>query len=454
MALAIAERQVYSKINDFTGNTQYFYRMRVCPICGQKRQRCLRVEEKGETVSYICKYQPSDIPIETQIGTCWVHNQDTNKDFKKFKDVKTIKMPEREPITEEVLAFRTEVYNEMKNLLIQFEGSNLPKYNGQTIPLYKNHYDDLIKRGLSDEQILRMGYFSVPVSNKKVWAKKGNYKQQVTTAISKALYEKFGDKLLTVPGFIKLKDKFDNDYITHKTKVSSYLVNEKGEVKKNDKGEPMKEYRDIDGYFIPYTFLGMIESLQFRLMEKIFDDKGKEVRYLWYSSFQASSGSPIAHHIPYNLTRDDVLLITEGALKGGIASEKLGFEGLFEAGVSNYNNLMITLQRLEKLVGKKYKIILALDMDKHENPDVIKAEKAIISLLKSTGHQVAIAHWPVTMGKGIDDCLVRLDEMEVKLKEARNYIGKLKGNVLGKAKVKLAAMEEEYDKSKVKYKLI
>jgi len=459
VAYAISEKLVYTKENEYTGNTQYYYRMRYCPVCGTKRQRCLRIEEEGETTAYICKYAPSDKEIETAIGTCWVHEESTNKEFKKLKEIKTIKEPKSKPLNEETLSFRTEVYNTMKKLLIKYEKENLPKYKGKIIPLYKHHYEDLKKRGLNDEQILRNGYFSVPISNRKVFAKDGNYKHKITTAISKDLYDKFGNELLNVPGFIKLKDQFGNEYITYKTKVSNYLVetdkNGENVVKTDKNGKEMKEYVEIDGYFIPYERLGNIYALQYRLTKEVYDNKGKKRRYLWYSSKQASSGSPIAHHIPMNLKRIDVLLVTEGALKGVIASEFLGFEGLYEAGVGNYNNLLFTLQKLEKIVEKKFKIILALDMDKYENPDVLRAEKETIRLLKSTGHQVAIAHWPIEIGKGIDDALLYLHKLEQKIKEGEQLINELNTPELKeKAKEKLLQMKQIYNESKIKYKVV
>ncbi|WP_322019985.1 hypothetical protein [Clostridium butyricum] len=75
-------------------------------------------------------------------------------------------------------------------------------------------------------------------------------------------------------------------------------------------------------------------------------------------------GSPIDFHIPKKLNITDSILITEGGLKAKIASEIIGIKSLAEAGVSNYRRLIKELQLIEEHENKRYKVLLALDMDK------------------------------------------------------------------------------------------
>jgi hypothetical protein len=176
-----------------------------------------------------------------------------------------------------------------------------------------------------------------------------------------------------------------------------------------------QDFVTINGYFIPYcNSEGLMVALQYRLTTPLFDENGKLMRYFWYSSTQARSGSPIAYYIPTDIKRTDVLLLTEGATKGMIASEQLGFEGLYEAGINNYRAMVKELEELENLVGKKYKLLLAIDMDKYTVKDntgklvVLEAEKNTLELLKITGHQVAIVEWDFKnnpQAKGIDDAV-------------------------------------------------
>ena len=104
-------------------------------------------------------------------------------------------------------------------------------------------------------------------------------------------------------------------------------------------------------------------------------------------------------------SKDNIILITEGAIKAKFAATKLNVRSLGEAGVGNYRNLITNLQAIEKLENKKYKVLLALDMDKYENLDVIKAEIKTVTLLKSLGYSVTILEWNESEGKGIDDKL-------------------------------------------------
>ena len=146
--------------------------------------------------------------------------------------------------------------------------------------------------------------------------------------------------------------------------------------------------------------------MQYRLSNPIKDEKGKKLRYLWFSSKDVSCGSPIDYYKPMEIVLDDVLLVTEGAIKAKFAASKLKVRSLAEAGVGNYRNLVKTIQEIEKIEGKRYKILLALDMDKYSNDDVIKAEISTVALLKSLGYSTTILEWNEIDGKGIDDKLV------------------------------------------------
>lgn len=413
------------------------YRLGHCDHCANtkdsNRQRCTKIYRTGfklidgvqekafEEEVTVCMHNPCGKPTDTGIGTGYefVDNYyeyiagTTAPKTISFRPPADVQNISKERSKEEI-SFINEVYQYFMETCFKL----------QSVTLYKEDRKDLLKRFMTPkdvaalkkadlweedlknikqnnlnnqqktllsqraewEKILNfMGYFSVP-SIEKTIAYSG-YKCKLQTAISKELHKKFGDKLLAVPGFMKSKDKKGNEFITFK-------------------------YYKIQGYFIPYHSIeGKILGFQYRLTEARYDAKGKLIRYLWYSSEQASSGSPIDFFCPIELLRDDVILVTEGATKGKVAASKMKIQGLFEAGVGNYKNLIKALDELEQRTGKQYKIILALDMDKYTNVDseghypVLEAEMKTIELLKVRGNSVHIAEWDGKISKGIDDAL-------------------------------------------------
>lgn len=361
-----------------------------CPICGKKDGRCSMFYYKNELLFIACKYNTNGEPMPNLPGWYkhYVNNSSNINSYKQI-DKKSIPNIKTFEITEDIITLRHNVYEDLRNLIrSHIEGG-----------LYDEDRADLIRRGLSNEEIWNMGFFSVPKRSHKVYSDDGSYQMQLATYISNKLYDKYGNDLLKVAGFIKISGKY-GDYVTFKTKM---------------KNPETKKLGDIRGYFIPYyNIKSQLVGMQYRLSEPLKDEKEKLIRYFWFSSFDASSGSPVDYIEPGYVKRDDILLIGEGALKMKIACERMGFRGMAEAGVTNYNRLIKNIQLLERTENMKLKIITTFDMDKYENINIINgkkyypildAEKKTIELLKLTGHEVAIAEWDVDKGKGIDDAL-------------------------------------------------
>lgn len=367
-----------------------------CPICGKKDGRCSEFYLDHKLLYISCRNEISDEPSGL---AGWYKHRVSSFNSNKVIERKSIADVKKYQVTEEVLELRHKVYTELRAIIRKYIPSGL----------YEDDKTDLTRRGLNDESIERLGCFSVPKSTHKVWSDCGEYQMQLTTYISKKLYDKYGNDLLKVAGFMKLKGK-NGDYITFKTKMK----------KPNE-----KKLSDIRGYFIPYynykeQFIGM----QYRLSEPLLDEKGKPIRYFWLSSKNASSGSPIDCITPSKVKREDILLVGEGALKMKIACEKLSYKGVAEAGVNNYNSLIEEIQMLEVKNRTKYKIILMFDMDKYDNVQILngkeyypilEAEKKTIELLKLTNHEVAIAEWVPESGKGVDDALQNGAKLDYRL---------------------------------------
>lgn len=366
-----------------------------CPICGKKDGRCSEFYADHKLIYISCKHQASDEP--SNLSGWYIHRVDgTNK-----IEHKELSIPDigNYTVTKEVIELRDKVYNDMKRLISQ----HIP------FGLYEEDKKELQRRGLNDVEIQALGCFSVPKSSHKVPADDGSYDMQLTTYVSKKLYEKYDNELLKVAGFMKFNGK-NGDYVVFKTKMTNPQT---------------KRLKDIRGYFIPYkNYKGQFVGMQYRLSEPLIGDDGKPIRYFWLSSKDASSGSPIDYIVPSEYKEENVLLVGEGALKMKIACEKMDSLGMAQAGVTNYNALVTEIQMLEIKNRMKYKIILALDMDKYEIKKefnkkafypVLDAEKKTIDLLKLTGHKVKIAEWDIKKGKGIDDALVNGAEINYKV---------------------------------------
>lgn len=182
--------------------------------------------------------------------------------------------------------------------------------------LSEKHKEDLLKRGLSIEQIEEQKYRSVPVFAIKSMVRK---------------LMKKGCTVKGVPGFY-----FDTD----------------GEWNANFSAK-------MSGILIPIINInGKIQGFQIRL-----DQVRNSMKYIWFSSVNknlgVSSGSPI--HVIGDLNAEDIML-TEGALKGTVAHYLSGETYICVAGVNQYKNLPDVLEKFKK---RQLKCLHeAYDMDK------------------------------------------------------------------------------------------
>lgn len=299
-----------------------------CPICG-KEDWC-----GFNSRIAICMRVPSDISAKKG----WVHKLTDGMEVR-------YELPQPEaPIA--LVVVRDAVYRDLLNLL----------------KLNKFHKDDLLKRGLSEEEIKENRFKSVP---EKPWS--------VATELIK-----MGHSLDGIPGFYKAQGKY-GDYWTF---ISS------------------------PGYFIPVkNEKGKIEALQIRV-----DNPGAGGKYRMFGSSKrpegCCSGTPANISNPDELV-DEAIWITEGPMKSIIASKLIKARVLGAVSVSTWNDVVPYLQdKKDKLV------VLAFDMDQFDNFEVNRCVLEIKSYLKQNGFRVKEAIWEGA--KGIDDALVAGVEIELK----------------------------------------
>ncbi|MEW8958716.1 MAG: DUF3854 domain-containing protein [Moorella sp. (in: firmicutes)] len=231
--------------------------------------------------------------------------------------------------------------------------------------LLPEHKKDLLRRGLSEEEIKRNGYKSVP-SPAERWR------------LCKELKER-GYDLAGVPGFYQARGRYGGHYWTFKA---------------------------LPGYFIPVRDSeGRIQALQVRLDQP--DGTGK---YRFFSTPNktggSSSGAP-CHVVRPEELKDRRVWVTEGPLKADIASRYLGSVFIGVAGAGNWRPAVEAIQEL----GAR-EVVIAYDRDKNLKDAVRRAERELKVTLRRKGIRVFIASW--NQEKGIDDALVSGCEITVK----------------------------------------
>lgn len=221
------------------------------------------------------------------------------------------------------------------------------------------HREDLLRRGLDESAIFLRGYKSVPQDAPLRWKATRFLLQQHKT-------------LEGVPGFYERTGK---------------------------KG-PYWDFLSPKGYFIPSrNHQEQVQALKVRL------DAGG---YVWFSSEGypkgASSGSP-----PHYTGGKGKVCVTEGPLKADVANHLTG--GLPFVGTGGVHAVKEVPDLLKALGASN--VLVAFDADQFTNQNVRRALQEFLQELKKRGFQARSLSWPRSLGKGIDDVLLRLYRREV-----------------------------------------
>ena len=237
------------------------------------------------------------------------------------------------------LSVRNRTYHEMLKLL-----TLLPK-----------HKENLLLRGMSEKDIVKGEYRSLPVSKEN------------TELLVQALLQQ-GCVLKGVPGF-------------YTDESNKWHLNVFG-----------------SGILIPQrNGLGQIQSFQIRR-----DTNEKSKRYISLSSRDKLTGSPAYAHCHLRIGRKGLteLILTEGPLKADVISSLTGYSVLAVPGVNSLSFLPQALFDLKK--AGVMKIHIAYDMDIRTNETVQKAEKRLMSLLSRAQIPHTVLYWDERY-KGLDD---------------------------------------------------
>ena len=225
------------------------------------------------------------------------------------------------------------------------------------LSLSHTHRQDLHRRGLSERQIKRLGYRTLPSRDREGLAVK--------------LLERFGQEVCSkVPGL----------YEKYSTPTSWSIA-----------GTP--------GILIP------VRDVQQRIvaLKVRADDPGEGPKYSYLSSSKHGGPGPGSQvHVPLSKGSDQGLAarLTEGELKADVATVLTEILTVSVPGVSSWRKALPVL----KALGFS-KVHLAFDADARRNRNVARALSEAFHALGEQGFEVVLETWSEEHGKGIDDVI-------------------------------------------------
>jgi hypothetical protein len=230
--------------------------------------------------------------------------------------------------------------------------------------LQARHRVQLLARGLTDQDLRRCGYSSLPPACR--------------AGVLRRLRDHLPDELLlATPGVIRREGR-RGPYLTLGGRA---------------------------GLLVPVrSAAGLIVGLVVRPDEP---QPGK--KYMWFSSAWYGGPSPGSRvHVPAGVGPAPSVKLVEGTLKADVVfalsgEPVVGLPGPFVTGEAV--STLLTLGAKEAL--------LALDADVRTNPAVARAQLHGLTTLKRAGFEYGIVRWPLDMGKGYDDLLLTLKKRAV-----------------------------------------
>lgn len=328
-----------------------------CPFCGEGRGRMKVNYEKDVWRCNYCKEYGGMLTLYARI-----HNLTNSEAYREICDSiqNGIGYSYDMPMQQKKRVTEVEPANRAENSVIHMTLTGLLGM----LKLSEQHREHLRNvRGLSDEQIERLGYKSTPPF-------------YMCGALTSRLIEQ-GYTVEGVPGFYQKDGKWT---VNFSTMTAGILIPARG----------------IDG---------MIRGFQIRLdvpLKNEDDDKDKPgAKYIWFSSgnkpMGTGAGSPL-HFVGDPFAR--VVYVTEGILKSDVAHLLMDRTFAAIAGINNTAQLDMLFALLAE--NGTQTIIEAADMDKFRNEQVNKGASSIYLLAKKHGLSFRRLTWNPNY-KGIDD---------------------------------------------------
>ena len=229
------------------------------------------------------------------------------------------------------------------------------------LSLSKDHKENLLRRGLTEDEIVRLGYKTTPVMGMPSIARQ---------LLTDGLY------LAGVPGFYR-NEKDEWTFV-------------------NDNRGILIPVRDEEG---------RIQGLQIRL------DNVEKRKFRWMSSTDRKDGCRAEGWTHFSGEPSETLVLTEGPMKADVINALSGWSVLAVPGVNALKKLKASLETL-RAKGLK-RVQTAFDMDMLTNPNVKNGFEELLALLDEMDFTFGTYLWDPRY-KGLDDYL-----WEGKLKKVR-----------------------------------
>lgn len=220
----------------------------------------------------------------------------------------------------------------------------------EKLSLASDHTENLLGRGLKEDEIVKLGYKTTPVVG--------------MTKIAKELVQE-GCELSGVPGFYRTESD-----------AWKFTINQRGIL------IPVRDDK------------GRIQGMQIRR------DDAKKRKFRWVSSAELKSGCKAEGWTHLAGPSAKTILLTEGPMKADVVHALTGLTVLAVPGVNALTQLEIALKQLRELGLQK--IMTAFDMDMATNPHVQKGYQQLFLLLGQMGFQFGTYLWDGSF-KGLDD---------------------------------------------------
>ncbi len=307
-----------------------------CPIC--RHTGWCRLSPDGAMVACRRTDQGAIRRLDYRDGTAWLHALGGRRDFE---------APPLPPPKPAVPCAADDDLDRVYRALLA-----CPE-----LRLVRDHRDQLIRRGLSTENIDRDGYRSLPAVCR--------------ASVGRRLRERFPDPLLLATPGVVGRDGRHGRYLT----VSG-----------------------LAGLVVPIrSAAGLLVGLVVRP-----DERGTGGKYRWLSS--SRQGGPAARsrvHVPASTKPTPRAGRGEGSLKANVAAALSRRVVIGLPGCNLGDEAIETLRTL----GVE-KPLLALDADAPENYHVALAQVEGLRRLKEAGFDAGVIRWSLDLGKGLDDALL------------------------------------------------
>lgn len=408
-------------------------RLSRCPFCGGKKAY---INPKPSVNGFIC-YSGK---CGKQLGFMSLYKELSGQNDAKYPDAVAFidgnhseaksyeqALPEVHEETRASLAQRHKVYSKMLSLLT----------------LDDEDKRSLLKRGLKEEQITKLGYKSCPTKEKIPEIVNALEQEGLNLSGVPGFYKRYGkNTMMLANGFfipfrslngqiqgmqirrkgdesIDVRQEIDfSDTVDYAIRVKNNnpyplflrIIDEipSGAVVKNEKtteGYVLEEPNHIqwEHYFQVDEEKEFTYSLHTSVLLEVKPKVVVKPRYIWFTSGNKNGGTPATNFVHFVGKLNEVMYLTEGALKADVTYCLTNRKKSFVAvpGISSIKDMPSVFSDFKNNGVKEISIVF--DMDRIYNNHVMEAIEKVKKIAEDAGLSYTVPEWDISMGKGIDD---------------------------------------------------